>query len=566
MKKRIVALALFGLLASGCADDSDVDDPPPSDDSPADSADECVEPLDSALARWETAGFSGAVSASSPALRCFAGYGRADDEGQPNTADTLYSIGSISKLVTAAGVLTLVDARILDIDDTVGRWIPELSADKAAITLEQLLGHSSGLRQTHGADQDPLTQADALAAIDAMPLLFSPGTDYAYSNSGYTVLAMVVERASGRAFRDYMIDEVMTLADGRRVGGFWHGEPAVRAARATGYFDDGTAGETGDFDGPHWAREGNGGMAFTARGLHDWTRALTSGEILSSEALETMTRPRVPPNDGIAEAFGWLRLEPDVLGETAFGTSGGGGDTAQEAVLLWLPESDQVLVVTSNRTTVGAESLAGVIAFFLIDGSTPVVPNEGVAVDPADLQTRSGTYRMTDDSRLTVDAEESRLRLSARGPAALAALFPLPVDADPDAFATHESLVDEFFSGGTPAGRAELDLIEAEFGPVSSVELAGSGYIDGEVRTFVELIVGGEPATVWIALDEFGIPSGISVSSRPDPRYFVSSSESEFVPQIELPGETPVAIEFDERSTELHIVTGGERSIAERLR
>ena len=214
----------------------------------------CDPAVTEALERWAGGGFSGAVAISGP-VDCFVGVG-SPDEGPVPSADDVFSIGSVSKTLTGVAVAKLVEDGTLTLDDTAGAWLPELRSRVAEVTIEQLLVHTGGLGDAHGADEEVMDLDDALAAIDAQDLLFPPGTDTAYSNSGFTLLAAIVERASGRAWRDYVAGEVLTVGD-ERLGGFWYGEPVAVGDRAPTVEPDGVEPPR-RIHGPLWAIEGNG--------------------------------------------------------------------------------------------------------------------------------------------------------------------------------------------------------------------------------------------------------------------------------------------------------------------
>ncbi len=217
----------------------------------------CADLTGEALEAWGDAGFSGTIAVSSgDEVDCVESFGLADRErATANDADTVYSIGSVSKAFTAAAVLALVDDGSLTLDDRAGQLLPTLSGPIADASVEELLLHTSGLTGSHGSDHRPLTRDQALDAISGLELAFQPGTEFLYSNAGYTLLALIVEEVSGVPYRDFLVSRILPLPNDRSAGGFWDGEPAAPGPRAVGYLDDGPTDEMGGFDGPHWALE-----------------------------------------------------------------------------------------------------------------------------------------------------------------------------------------------------------------------------------------------------------------------------------------------------------------------
>ncbi|WP_162181560.1 serine hydrolase domain-containing protein, partial [Glycomyces tenuis] len=276
---------------------------------------------------------------------------------------------SVSKSFTAAAVLDLVDAGALALDDRAGDLVPGLGGPAAEATVEQLLLHTSGLSGSHGDDHVPLDRDAAIAALSELESSFGPGTGFGYSNSGYTLLALIIDELSGSGYREYMAAEIMRLpgSDGR-IGGFWDGEPAPRGDKAVGLVDGAPAASLGDFAGPYWAMEGNGDLAMTASELAAWTAALFEGEVIAPEAVELLTGTVFDQGDGTSEIPGWVALDETAYGVPVYTVAGGGGDTGHNAVAVWLPETRRSLAITSNTSEITASELLDAIGPALAAG------------------------------------------------------------------------------------------------------------------------------------------------------------------------------------------------------
>ena len=146
------------------------------------------------------------------AIAAAGAFGFADLENRvPATVDTVYAIGSITKTFTAAAVLALAGEGKLSLDDPLGKFIPSFPEPGRSATVRQLLAHTSGIRNMTslgprywaqaGREIEP---ADLVALFAGEPPDFSPGTDYRYSNSGYVLLGLVVEKASGMPWGAYV--------------------------------------------------------------------------------------------------------------------------------------------------------------------------------------------------------------------------------------------------------------------------------------------------------------------------------------------------------------------------
>ena len=163
--------------------------------------------IDTFLTRAAAYGLSGAVVVARDGdvvLR--KGYGSADRaRGALVTSETPFFIGSLAKQFTAAATLRLAADGRLTLDDTLGAYFPEAPQEKRAITIRQLLAHTSGLPYLPSAGLFGRGSRDSvMQEMLAEPLAFAPGSRYEYSTPGYILLAGVIERASGLTYEQYM--------------------------------------------------------------------------------------------------------------------------------------------------------------------------------------------------------------------------------------------------------------------------------------------------------------------------------------------------------------------------
>ncbi|WP_116948803.1 serine hydrolase domain-containing protein [Jiangella endophytica] len=492
--------AAAAVVLAACTSDVDTPETPP----------RCDPETDAALSAWADAGFSGSVAiAAAGEPVCAAGYGVADQAtGRPNTADTVFAVGSVTKAFTAAAIFDLADQGRLSVDDRVGDLLPELRGPVRDATLRQLMTHTSGLNGSAGADHEPLSRDDALAAIDAMAPAFPPGTDYLYTNAGYTLLALVVEEVAG-SYREHAASRILSDLPS---AGFWDGDPAASGDRAVGRLDDGGTGEAGDFPGPHWALDGNGGIAMSVSDLAAWTHALFTGAVVTAESAAAIATPEVDLADGAAETPGWVAYDATAYGVPFLAAAGGGGDVGHDAVVIWIPEGERVLAIASNGPGVSAEELLAAVGPALAAGDPIPAPDvPGGAVDPDAAAAIVGDYRLDTGGAYRVTADDG-LRIAALGADAVLALFP---PRDPGAVRAHERLVAELLAGDTDAGRDELAALEDEFGPVGDAEPGGTVLAEGELRTYVTLDTGEGPLLAWYALNDEGGVDGVEVGADP---------------------------------------------------
>ncbi len=168
-------------------------------------------------------------------------YGMANKEWNvPNTNDTKYNLGSINKFFTNIALKQLRDAGKLDFDKPLRTYLPDYPSDVAdRITIKQLMEHRSGLGDIFGPEYQSIpknrlrTLADYLPLFVNKPLQFEPGAEQRYSNAGYIVLGLVIEKVTGASYYDYVRDHIFKPAGMTSTDSYTPDEVVPR--RATGY-------------------------------------------------------------------------------------------------------------------------------------------------------------------------------------------------------------------------------------------------------------------------------------------------------------------------------------------
>ncbi|UCD64747.1 MAG: serine hydrolase [Candidatus Zixiibacteriota bacterium] len=222
------------------------------------------------------------------------GYGMASIElGVPNTPDKKFLIGSITKQFTAVAVLQLVEKGLVSLDDPVTKFVPEYPKETAdGVTIHHLLRHSSGVPSyTDDLDlmarrTEPGTMEEILAAFKDKPLEFEPGEKYKYSNSGYALLGLVIEKASGMSYEDYLRQNVLGPA-GMKNSGYGHHD-IILPGRAVGY----TEGENDELLNAYvvhmsWPYSA-GALYSTVEDMLLWDQALYTDKLLSQGSIDKM--------------------------------------------------------------------------------------------------------------------------------------------------------------------------------------------------------------------------------------------------------------------------------------
>lgn len=498
MTRIAVILLALAVLASGCGGSNESDY--------LTLADTCDPRMEAALESWADAGLSGSITVLGGDRQCSIGIGLADpDTGRAVTADTAFSIGSITKAVTAAAILDLVDAGVLSLDDTTGDHLVGLTGGAEDLVIKDLLLHSSGLTGYHGNDHKPMTETEAIEAISALEI--TGGGRFNYTNSGYTLLGLIIENVTEEGYRRYVLDNIVRDGNGDPIGGFWDGEPAAQP-RAMGWRSDGLRGETGDFAGPHWSLEANGGIAMTTLEMAEWARALWSGEILSPEATELLTTVRNQSEFGVAELPGWAELRDEAIGEQAFATSGGGGAIGHNMETFWLPDTERAIVIATNSTSAITRGFTGDMLLPLFNGTGIPTPTPVPEVDAANTERLVGDYRLDGgDELFRIKRWEAGFLIESSGSETLRVLFPNPPGFDAE-IERHEQHALDYANGVTSEGRSERARLEAERGPIAEVELIGT--ICCVLETFLWLhYEDGTSEVLLLELNERGGSEGI---------------------------------------------------------
>ena len=226
------------------------------------------------------------------------GFGLADHAaGVAARCDTVYDIGSLTKQFTAAAVVKLEMLGRLDVQDPISDWLGPVPPDKAGVTVQQLLTHTSGLVDTLGDDYQRLTRRQLVSRAIAAPLRTAPGTAYHYSNVGYSLLAVIIERASGTSYEQFLAGHLFRPAHMTQTG---YTLPDWQRSDVAVEYDALGRPQGRPFDhpwaasGPWWNLRGNGGILSTARDLARWHRALLDHRVLDRRAQRELFRPRVP--------------------------------------------------------------------------------------------------------------------------------------------------------------------------------------------------------------------------------------------------------------------------------
>ncbi len=354
------------------------------------------------------------------------GYGSADlEHGIPNSVDSVFRVASTSKQFTAASIQLLAQDGVLTLDDDVRKWIPELTCSAGTVTLRHLLHHTGGLRSylwnmslAGYGDADYYTEEDALAMLFRQRgVNFAPGERFEYSNTGYFLLSIVVERASGKSLREFAEERIFEPL-GMTNSHFHNDHTEVVPNRAMGYR------RTGDGFALNMTQLemcGDGALFTTVLDLTKWIANFREPKVGGEAWLDTMTTAGVL-NDGevLDYASGLGVDEWKGVKQVAHG----GAFVGFRAEALHIPELGFGVVCLSNLAEFDPSARCAEIRDLLL-GAEPedevvteeaeVEPSGSVEIPQAAAKAFDGIWLEQTESRLprvmTVAARNGRLRV-----------------------------------------------------------------------------------------------------------------------------------------------------------
>src|SRR5215469_4457378 len=495
--------------------------------SPAPAPSVTAATLDRYLTNLVPLGFSGnVIVARQGTVVLEKGYGLADREKNvPVTSDTVMTVGSISKQFTAAAILKLEMQGKLHTTDSISRYLPNVPADKSAITIHELLTHTAGLAHDYGpSDYEPIGRDAYVARVMAAPLASTPGARFDYSNAGYNLLAAIVELVSGESYERFLHDNLFAPAGMMNTG--FHIPHWSASQIAVGYNDGtrrGTMPEHWLPDGPYWNQEGSGGIQSTPRDMYRWHIALSGNSILSEAERTRFQTGYVASGPDEQYAYGWgIRQTPVGLL-----VSHNGGNGTFFADFLRFIDRDTVIYIASNESAIPATLISRKVAYLAFD--MPVTAPPAVASMSASvLQNRSGTYKTPDGRQLSITTDDGRLIVRTADSRLFALLSEKPpqdvandVTAKTQAFIKNRGPVD---AGDHPNWRR---LVETN-GAFRSATMLGA-LSDGEDPA-TWIVVRFERATKYVELlwNPDGLDGVAATDNGPGFVYYPESSDRFF--------------------------------------
>ena len=293
-------------------------------------------------------------------------YGLQDREAKtPVNLETRFRLGSMNKMFTAVAIAQLVEAGKFKFTDTLAAVLPDYPNKDAAqkITVEQLLTHSAGLGDIFTPEfeskQDSLRDLkDYLPLFVDQPLRFEPGKGWSYSNAGFIILGLIIEKASGQSYYDFVQERIYDVAGMASTGSVPKTEKFPNLA--VGYMRGPDGKLTPNTATLPFRGMSAGGGDSTVRDLMRFADALRTHKLLSAAMTETVTTGKVEPNPGNAEnkyAYGFN--DQLVDGHRTVGHGGGAPGMNGQLSILW--KNGYTVVALANLDPSAAEDVAAYI-------------------------------------------------------------------------------------------------------------------------------------------------------------------------------------------------------------
>lgn len=364
--------------------------------------DDVAKKADAYMNLWASPGrFSGSVLLARNGHVLFRkAYGMANYElDVPNKPETIFRVGSITKTFTALCILQLEEKGLLSVDDPAAKYVSEIPRGWSAITIHQLLTHTSGIPDftadpAYDDFDDPQRIEKALSNAADKPLLNPPGAAFRYSNAGYILLGRVIEKVAGKSYDDYVEENILRPA-GMANTAYDYNTP-LKKGRASGYAFDGETIVNTKQEDVRWNHSA-GALSSTVDDMLRFDGMLASGRLVSYNSLN---RAMTGYTDFVAPApffyqakYGYGMILRDQEGHLQAGH--GGWINGFVSQVSHYPNDGAVVIVLSNFTTANVDVIARDLGAILL-GLPYQLPPVRKVVHPAPevLKRYVGTYKM----------------------------------------------------------------------------------------------------------------------------------------------------------------------------
>lgn len=425
-----------------------------------------VEKMDALMRQYvENRQFNGSVLVAENGKVIFKkGYGMANMEWSiPNAPDTKFRLGSITKQFTAMLVMQLVEKGKIKVNDKITTYLPDYpKATGDKITVHHLLTHTSGIpnytnfpKFFENLSRDPYTPEAFLKQFSELPLEFKPGSTFNYSNSGYFLLGVLIEKVTGKPYAQVLQEQILTPLQMKDTGYDLY-EP-ILAKRAAGYEKKGSKFVNAaylDMSIPYAA----GSLYSTVEDLYLWDQALYTDKLISAPSKAILFTPFL---SNYAYGWGVSKMKMGELKDSLLTIGHGGGINGFNTIITRLPKDKQLVVLLNNT---GGAPLGAIQKNLLnILYNQPVTPPKKSVADAFRQTLISSSLEKAVQQFQTLKTDKAYLldegEINALGYELLAegkkkealAVFDLNVAAFPNSFNVYDSRGEAYMAIGDKA-------------------------------------------------------------------------------------------------------------------
>lgn len=318
----------------------------------------------------------------------------------PIKPEMVFKLGSITKQFTAVAILQLVEQGKISLQDSLQKFVPDFPSNSKKITIENLLTHTSGIRDYMQIDYpEPNLERrdfDPKELIDRFknfPLEFEPGTKYKYSNSGYFLLGYIIEKVSGKSYKAYLQENILKPLNLNHI--YFDTSNNIIPNRVNGYRKEGAEFKNADY----WSMTiayAAGELISNVDDLLKWNKGLYSYKILKKETLEKAFVPFKLKDGSMTEyGYGWILKNINGIKSIEHG----GAITGFLSTEIYFPKEDVFVAALFNCECAPKDELSVDITSLAL-GKT--FQNE-VKIDDTLLNEYIGTYTLSIDNKRTIE-------------------------------------------------------------------------------------------------------------------------------------------------------------------
>jgi len=339
--------------------------------------DATIKKIDNYLSKSVENGYSGAILVSENGMKQLnKGYGMANKENRVhNSPKTIFDIGSNTKQFTATAILLLVQQGKLSLSDPITKFIRDVPDDKKLITIHHLLNHTAGLIESIGGDFEHLPKDDFFNKVLAGKLKYPIGSQYAYSNIGYSLLALIIESISSQDYESFLQQNLFKPSGMYSTGYLlpeWD-ETFIANGYARGIINQGSVIQRYRKDNKvSWHLKGNGGINSSQEDMFLWVQALKNNTILTAKSFELLTTAHTDfVKKSTSYAYGW---GVNYSAENTKRLTHNGSNGLFAHSIIWFPNEDLIILFSTNAASPETEKMARTVKNILFKKDYQAMP------------------------------------------------------------------------------------------------------------------------------------------------------------------------------------------------